>query len=50
MKGLEKKEIEPWKYNPSKERDEYGIKQNTLAMKTTNKKIKNVLTSVKLNL
>jgi len=50
LKGFEKKEAEPQKYNPSKEWDEYGIRQNTLAMKTTNKKIKSILTSVKLKL
>jgi hypothetical protein len=50
LKGFEKKEAEARKYNPSKEWDEYGIRQNTLAMKTTNKKIKSILTSVRLKL
>ncbi len=50
LKGFEKKEVEPQKYNPSKEWDEYGIRQNTLAMKNTNNKIESILTSVKLKL
>jgi hypothetical protein len=35
---LEEKEV--GKYNPNKEQDKYKIGQNTIAMKTTNKKVK----------
>ncbi len=40
LKGLEEEEGEPKKYNPSREHDKYEIGQNTIAMKTTNKKVK----------
>jgi hypothetical protein len=40
VKILEEKEEEPGKYNPSKELDKCEIGQNTIAMKTTNKKIR----------
>jgi hypothetical protein len=40
LKGLEEKKKELGKYNLSKEWDEYEIGQNTTAMKTTNKKVR----------
>jgi hypothetical protein len=37
---LEEEEKEVGKYNPSKEQDKYKIEQSAIAMKTTNKKVK----------
>jgi hypothetical protein len=40
LKGLEEEEEESGKYNPSRERIECEIGQNTTIMKTSKKKIK----------
>jgi hypothetical protein len=40
LKGLEEEEKESGKYNPSKERNEYEIGQNIIALKITNKKVR----------
>jgi hypothetical protein len=50
LKGLAKEEGESWKYNPSKEWVECEIGQNTTTMKTTKRKLGNVVISIKLNL